>query len=257
ESIALEGHEGGVTHASFNGDGTQVVTAAMHDPFTGSGGGTVRVWDLNSGESIALEGHEGGVTHASFNGDGTQVVTAARDRTARVWDLNSGESITLEGHQGVVWHASFNGDDTQVVTASGDNTLRVWDLKGRQLAIFEDDLSNLLKPDGYFVPSILSPDGQRIAAVQDGKVKFHDIPTLTELLDWGCQWLDNYLKYGPVTDADRAACNLPPRDDAPQPDTVSSAHTSVTLAVSPFVSDMVHSAIVDPSFFTGAPQTDA
>ena len=80
---------------------------------------------------------------------------------------------------------------------------------------------------------------------------------LTELLDWGCQWLDNYLKYGKATNADRAACNLPPRDDAPQPDTVSSTDPSSALTVSPFVSDMVHSAIVDPSFFKSAPQTDA
>ncbi|MEO0433443.1 MAG: hypothetical protein AAF151_17275 [Cyanobacteria bacterium J06656_5] len=64
----------------------------------------------------------------------------------------------------------------------------------------------------------------------------------------GCQWLDNYLKYGKATNADRALCNLPSRDDDAQPDTVSSANTSATLAVSPFVSDMVHSAIVNPPF---------
>ena len=132
-----------------------------------------------------------------------------------------------------------------MVTDSSDGTARVWDLKGRQLTIFE----------GY--PSTLSPDGQRVATVQNGRVKVHEILTLPELLDWGCQWLDNYLKYGPATDADRARCNLPPRDDATQPDTVSSTDTSAALAVSPFVSDMVHSAMVDPSFFTSAPQTDA
>ncbi|MEO1510012.1 MAG: hypothetical protein AAFU84_20425, partial [Cyanobacteria bacterium J06633_23] len=157
-----------------------------------------------------------------------------------------GDSISLAGHEDSVWHASFNAAGSQVVTASGDDgTVRLWDLKGRQLAIFE----------GY--PSTLSPDGQHVATVQDGRVKAHDVLTLSELLDWGCQWLDNYLKYGKATDADRALCNLPPRDDIPQPNTVSSADTSAILAVSPFVSDMVHSAIVDPSFFTGAPQTEA
>ncbi|MBT9313445.1 WD40 repeat domain-containing protein, partial [Leptothoe kymatousa] len=171
--------------------------------------------------------------------DGTQVVTASDDGTARLWDLQSGESTALEGHEGGVFHASFSADGTQVVTASEDGTARLWDLKGRQLAIFQGDSATL------------SPDGQRVATVQDGRVKIHDLATLSERLTWGCQWLDNYLKYGPATDADRAACNLPPRDDSPQPDTVSSADTSATLTVSPFVSDMVHRAMVDTSFFTG------
>ncbi|NEQ49413.1 MAG: TIR domain-containing protein [Leptolyngbya sp. SIO3F4] len=237
ESIPLKGHEHAVSHASFNADGTQVVTTSY--------GGTVRVWDLNNGESIPLERHEGGVSHASFNADGTQVVTASDDATARVWDPSNGESIPLEGHEGGVSHASFNADGTQVVTTSGDGTTRMWDLKGRQLAIFEGNFGTL------------NSDGRRVTILQDDRVNTHDILTLPELLDWSCQWLDTYLKYGKATDADRALCNLPPRDNTPQPDTVSSADTSATFAVSPFVSDMVHSAIVDPSFFTSAPQTDA
>ena len=190
-------------------------------------------------------GHEGRVTRASFSSDGRQVVTASLDGTARVWDVTGGESVVLEGHADGVTHASFSSDGRQVVTASwGDGTVRVWDIKGRQIAIFESTVA------------IRSPDGQRVAILQDGRVQVYDIlPTLPKLLNWGCQWLDNYLKYGPATNADRAACNLPPRNDA-QSDTVSSADTSAALAVSPFVSDMVHSAIVDPSFFTNAPQTD-
>jgi hypothetical protein len=51
--------------------------------------------------------------------------------------------------------------------------------------------------------------------VVDGRVKVYDIETLPELIAWGCQWLDNYLKYGQATDADRAICNLPPRTPDP------------------------------------------
>jgi hypothetical protein len=73
-------------------------------------------------------------------------------------------------------------------------------LQGRQLAIYQGS------------PVALSPDGQRIAAVVDGRVKVYDVETLSELLAWGCQWLHNYLEYGQATDADRAICNLPPRN---------------------------------------------
>ncbi|MEM7064123.1 MAG: TIR domain-containing protein [Cyanobacteria bacterium P01_B01_bin.77] len=264
ESKILEGHEDVLVHASFNADGTQVVTASWdktarvwdlnsseskilespdfvnHASFSADGtqvvtaleDGTVRVWDLKSKESKSLEGHTSRVKHASFNPDGTHIVTASEDSTARLWDLKSGESQSLEGHADIVVHASFNPDGTHIVTASEDGTARLWDLKGRQLAIFEGDAGTL------------SSDGQRVVTVQNGRVKVHEILTLPELLDWGCQWLDNYLKYGPATDADRALCNLPPRDDD-QSDTVSSADTSAALAVSPFVSDMIHSAMID------------
>ena len=167
---------------------------------TASNDGTARVWDLKTGQSPPLVGHTAGVTSASFNATGDQVVTASYDRTARVWDLKTGQSTLLEGHTNVVTSASFNATGDQVVTASVDGTARVWDLQGRQLAIYQGS------------PVALSPDGQRIAAVVDGRVKVYDVETLPELLAWGCQWLHNYLEYGQATDADRAICNLPPRN---------------------------------------------
>ncbi|MEM1241482.1 MAG: TIR domain-containing protein [Cyanobacteria bacterium P01_H01_bin.26] len=235
ESQLLEGHDEALYNAIFDADGTQVLTV--------SGDDTARVWDLNSGKSKLLEGHKDWVYNASFNADGTRVVTASRDGNARVWDINSGESKLLEGDDDPFVYASFGADDTQIVTISSNGTTRVWDIKGRQLAIFQGDMNIDM--------NILSPDGQRMATVKDGSVEARGILTLPELLDWGCQWLDNYLRYGKATNADRALCNLPPRDDALQPDTVSSPDTSAALAVSPFVSAMVHSAMVDPSFFTG------
>jgi len=76
-------------------------------------------------------------------------------------------------------------------------------LQGRQLAIYE----------GY--PAAFSPDEQRVTTVVDGRVQVYDIQTLPELLARGCQWLHNYLEYGQATDADRALCNLPPRNPDP------------------------------------------
>jgi WD40 repeat protein len=122
------------------------------------------------------------------------------DGTARVWQAESGEAIAvLAVPESFVTSAAFSPDGQRVVTASDDGTARVWDLQGRQLAIYEGS------------PAALSPDGRRIAAVVDGRIKVYDVNTLPELITWGCQWLHNYLEYGKATDADRALCNLPPR----------------------------------------------
>jgi hypothetical protein len=195
---SLLAHQGMVYSASFNATGDQVVTASWD--------GTVRVWDLKTGQSTPLVGHTDGITSASFNATGDQVVTASDDGTARVWDLKTGQSTPLEGHTDFVTSASFNATGDQVVTASVDGTARVWDLQGRQLAIYEGS------------PAALSPNGRQLATVIDGRVQIYDIDTLPELLAWGCQWLHNYLEYGRATDADRALCNLPPRPAETAPD---------------------------------------
>ena len=147
-----------------------------------------------------LFAHESSVTSAAFSPDGQRVVTASDDGTARVWQAESGEAIAvLAGPESFVTSAAFSPDGQRVVTASDDGTARVWDLQGRQLAIYEGS------------PAALSPNGRQLATVIDGRVQIYDIDTLPELLAWGCQWLHNYLEYGPATDADRAICNLPPR----------------------------------------------
>ena len=109
-----------VYSASFNADGTRVVTASVDK--------TARVWDAATGKPVTapLE-HQGLVYSASFSADGTRVVTASEDKTARVWDAATGKPVTapLE-HQGPVHSASFSADGTRVVTASDDKTARVW-----------------------------------------------------------------------------------------------------------------------------------
>ncbi|WP_346294110.1 TIR domain-containing protein [Sphaerothrix gracilis] len=192
ETQVLKGHEGEVNSVSFSPDETQVVTV--------SADGTARVWNLASGESQVLEGHKDQVNSASFSPDGTQVVTASDDFTVRLWDLKSGSFTLLEGHADTVRSASFNTAGDQIVTAATDGTMRVWDLRGRQLAIYEGEAG------------ALSPNGQQVVTVVDGRVQVHDIETLPELIDWGCKWLHNYLEYGQATDSDRALCNLPPRN---------------------------------------------
>ena len=77
---------------------------------SGSADGTVKVWDLNSGqEQRTLSGHGGGVMALALTGDG-RVVSGSSDGTVKVWDLDSGqEQRTLSGHGGVVWALAIDG----------------------------------------------------------------------------------------------------------------------------------------------------
>ncbi|MCT7962603.1 hypothetical protein NG791_18195, partial [Laspinema sp. D1] len=93
----------------------------------------------------------------------------------------------LKGHQGTVRSASFSPDGQSIVTASNDNTARVWNLRGQMIA-------ELKGHQGTVRSASFSPDGQSIVtASNDNTARVWPIGSLDELLEWGCDWLADYL----------------------------------------------------------------
>ncbi|WLQ35366.1 caspase family protein [Streptomyces castrisilvae] len=103
---------------------------------TGSGDGTVRVWDLTDGQPIGepLTGHTDIVVAVVCTMlDGHPVaVTGCSDDAVRVWDLSAGWPIgePFTGHINTVVAVACTMLDGRpvVVTGSGDGTVRVWDV---------------------------------------------------------------------------------------------------------------------------------
>ena len=79
---------------AFSPDGT---TLAFGFP-----DGTVKLWDVSTGENIAtLEGHTDWTQAVAFSSDGTKIASGSNDRTVRLWDVSTQTNIaTLEGHTG-------------------------------------------------------------------------------------------------------------------------------------------------------------
>jgi WD40 repeat protein len=76
----LKGHSAAVFAVAFSPDGKTVVS--------GSGDGTLRVWDIASGVSLhTLKGHSDVVYAVAFSPDGKTVVSGSLDRTLRVWPI--------------------------------------------------------------------------------------------------------------------------------------------------------------------------
>ena len=126
----ITGHTGWV-HAVATGelDGRPVVVS-------GSGDGTVRVWDLATGALVGdpFTGHSGGVHAVGVTElDGRPVVVSGGgDGTVQVWDLATGRPVSdqFTGHTGWV-HAVATGEldgRPVVVSGGGDRTVQVWDL---------------------------------------------------------------------------------------------------------------------------------
>jgi WD40 repeat protein len=101
----------------------------------GCADGSVRVWDLNTGEAAMepFEGHAAAVLAVAvgeLHGRAV-VITGSRDRSVRVWDLASGAAIgepfISQAEVRAVAATELQGRPV-VVSGSGDGSVQVWDL---------------------------------------------------------------------------------------------------------------------------------
>ncbi len=99
-------------------DGRRVVSA--------SDDGTLKVWDLETGQEVAtLEGHGASVSGCAVTPDGRRVVSASWDRTLKVWELETGRCLfTLPGF--TAFTAVSAGAE---VVCAGDQVGNVWILE--------------------------------------------------------------------------------------------------------------------------------
>ncbi|MFD7477807.1 NB-ARC domain-containing protein [Streptomyces sp. NPDC059837] len=105
---------------------------------TASSDHTIRIWNVDTGTSTVLTGHSSEVLTVAWSADG-RLATASSDQTIRIWNVGTGTSTTLTDHTGLVTSVAWSADGW-LATASSDQTIRIWNAtERRMLAALQTD----------------------------------------------------------------------------------------------------------------------
>jgi WD40 repeat protein len=117
----LEGHTKEISGVSASPDGKHAASASFD--------GTIRIWELQTGQCRVIAGHEGSVHCIGYSPDGKRLLSGGHDKVVRLWNAGSGELMhTLLGHSGTVHGVAFSADGRRAISGGSDRTLRLWDL---------------------------------------------------------------------------------------------------------------------------------
>ena len=114
-------HEGGVGGATFNRDGSRVLSWGDD--------GTVRLWQASDGAALAVMKHKGRVGGATFNRDESRILSWGDDGTVRLWQASDGAAIAVMKHEGECGGRDLQSGWEPRPQLGGDGTVRLWDIQ--------------------------------------------------------------------------------------------------------------------------------
>ncbi|XP_039647729.1 apoptotic protease-activating factor 1 isoform X1 [Perca fluviatilis] len=141
--------------------------------------GTVKMWDLESGEKMQdIQAHRGAILSCHVSPDGCLFATTSADKTAKLWQCESWQFVhTLSGHQDCVRSCRFSWDSQCLATGDDNGEIRLWSVKdGSLLRICSRDGKDGMDSlhGGWVTDLHFSPDNSLLVST-GGYVKWWDV----------------------------------------------------------------------------------
>lgn len=124
-----------VMHSAVTPDGKTLAT--------GHADGTLKLWDIGTGEDRAFPpggeklGHRE-VASVAFSGDGKALACGFGDGTVKLWDVTTGKDLWgVKAHTVRAWSVALSPDDKTLASGGWDGKVKLWDARsGKELAGF-------------------------------------------------------------------------------------------------------------------------
>nr|XP_055046706.1 apoptotic protease-activating factor 1 isoform X1 [Misgurnus anguillicaudatus]XP_055046707.1 apoptotic protease-activating factor 1 isoform X1 [Misgurnus anguillicaudatus] len=176
ECLVLEGHKEPVRkfHLLNSSSSSPHVLSWSFD-------GTVKVWDLNSGQKLQdITCHKGAVLSCDVSSDKRLFVSTSADTTAKVWSSVSWEmAFLLKGHKDCVRSCRFSWDSKRLATGDDNGEIRLWSMiDGSLLKICSRDTKDSMDSlhGGWVTALHFSPDN-RVLVSTGGYIKWWSVET--------------------------------------------------------------------------------
>ncbi|NET74617.1 WD40 repeat domain-containing protein [Okeania sp. SIO1F9] len=216
----FKGHSAWVNSATFNHDGTKIVSASDDK--------TIKIWHKD-GQLLNTIKEKDIVKTASFSPDGKTILSGGDEKILKLWSLD-GELINPpfeEIHTDKIIKATFSPDGKKIASVSENNNVIIWNVNTREhkeIKNSEEVKSISFSPNsdiltieheygkvtlhllnGIFVTETelyttnsflgekFSPDGKAIAVQNQSGVLLLNAD-LDDLLNRACNWASAYLK---------------------------------------------------------------
>jgi WD40 repeat protein len=198
----LKGHQAVVFSVQFSPNGERIVTT--------DGDGIIKIWTSHGKLLTEFQGHQSFISAIQFSRNGAHFVTGDTQGFAKVWNLKGELLAELKRHQASIEKVQFSpkGDSEallrsadRIATSSSDGITKLWNLQGQLLAEFKELMGTA---------SIhFSPDGERLMTLtRQSTLQARRIEDLPQMLQRGCDWLEDYLSTHPEDRKRLKVCQL-------------------------------------------------
>ena len=160
---SLGGHTNWVFSVNYSPDERRLASAGAD--------GTVRIWDVATGECVQIFPHEHWVIRTLFSLDGRYLIVSGMSATIYIWDTVDGQLVqTLSGHLDWVWSIDLSADGNTLISTGEDRTIRTWDLRtGVCHTVFRAHQDRIWTV-------ALAPDGRHfVSGSEDRTIKIWDL----------------------------------------------------------------------------------
>ena len=183
---------------------------------SGSGDGTVRLWDVEGKNASVLSGHQV-LSSIALSPDGATLAAAGVNHISNpvfLWDVATQTQVATLEHESEVKELSFSPDDTTLASGSWGNTTTLWNVATREriATLGQTSESGSVSIVGAWVNAVaFSPDGATlVSGSYDRTVKVWDVATGDRISTLGHPSEVNSVAFSPTGPFSLPGCQIAP-----------------------------------------------